>query len=372
MLKKIDKWLVICSLILLVLGLIMIFSASNVTSYMQYAKSPYNFFIRQFIFLLGSFILSFFILKIPTKSYHYISFILILIILGLLGGVLVYGKVTNQAKSWFNLFGLITIQPSEFAKVFTIMWFSCYFSIKKNTENIKKVIFPFFIAAAIALLIALQPDLGTTIIYVGIVFSLFLIIPIKKKIKRNTFFALIGCIALLLTLLLSNGVKLLFERQVERLNFLNPCDRIYSTGNQVCNGYIAINNGGLLGMGLGNSTQKYLYLPYPYTDFIFAIVVEELGLIISLIILALMFIILWRIFLIAKKSKTTRGSLLCFGIFCYILLHIVVNLGGLLGLIPLTGVPLPFLSYGGSYLICLVSCIAICLRVDLETKTTNK
>ena len=171
-----------------------------------------------------------------------------------------------------------------------------------------------------------------------------------------------------LLLLLNNGVKILFDRQLDRLNFLNPCERIYSTGNQVCNGYIAINNGGLLGKGLGNSTQKYLYLPEAYTDFIFAIVVEELGVIISLVILLLMFLILWRIFLIAKRSKTKRGSLLCYGIFWYILLHIIVNLGGLLGLMPLTGVPLPFLSYGGSYLMCLISAIAIVLRVDIENK----
>ena len=109
-------------------------------------------------------------------------------------------------------------------------------------------------------------------------------------------------------------------------------------------------------------------MPEAYTDFIFAIVVEELGLIVSVIILLILFLVLWRIFLIAKRSKTTRGSLLCFGVFIYILLHTIVNLGGLLGLIPLTGVPLPFISYGGSYLLCLVSSIAIVLRVDLENK----
>ena len=368
MLKKLDKWLVISVVILLIIGLIMIFSASNVTSYMTYAKSPYNFFIRQFIFLIGSLIISFFILKIDTRKYHYFSFFLMLIIISLLVVVLVYGKVTNQARSWLNVFGLFTLQPSEFAKVFTIMWLSCFYSIKNNCQNIKKVLFPLVITLGVAFLIAIQPDLGTTILYAGIVFMMFLILPISKKIKRNSIFALVGVIVLVLLLLLNNGVKLLFERQIERFDFLNPCERIYSTGNQVCNGYIAINNGGLFGMGLGNSTQKYLYLPEAYTDFIFAIIVEELGLITSIGILVLLFIVLWRIFLIAKRSKTTRGTLLCYGIFWYILLHIVVNLGGLLGLMPLTGVPLPFLSYGGSYLMCLVASIAIVLRVDIENK----
>lgn len=368
MLKKLDKCLVICVIILLVIGLVMIFSASNVTSYMLKARSPYYYFIKQFVFLIASIIISFFILRIDTKKYHYFSFILMLIIMGLLGVVLVYGKMSNSARSWFNVFGLFTIQPSEFAKVITIVWFSCYYSLKNNCNDLKKVMIPLIMALGVALLIAIQPDLGTTIIYTLIVFSLFIILPIKKKIKRNSFIGLFVVIGIALLLLLNNGVKLLFDRQIERFNFLNPCSRIYSTGNQVCNGYIAINNGGLLGKGLGNSTQKYLYLPEAYTDFIFAIVVEELGVIISIIILLLMFLVLWRIFLIAKRSKTTRGTLLCYGIFWYILLHIVINLGGLLGLMPLTGVPLPFLSYGGSYLMCLIASIAIVLRVDLENK----
>ena len=368
MLRKLDKCLVICTIILLILGLVMIFSASNVTSYMLKARSPYYYFLRQFIFLIISLILSFFILKINTKSYHYFSFLLVLVITALLGGVLVYGKIANSAKSWFSVFGLFTLQPSEFAKIFTIMWFSCFYSIKNNVKDVKKVMFPLAVAFGIALLIALQPDLGTTILYLGIVFAMFLVIPINKKIKRNSLISLILIVGVGLLLLLNNGVKLLFDRQLERFNFLNPCERIYSTGNQVCNGYIAINNGGLLGKGLGNSTQKYLYLPEAYTDFIFAIVVEELGVIVSIGVLLLMFLILWRIFLIAKRSKTTRGSLLCYGIFWYILLHILINLGGLLGLMPLTGVPLPFLSYGGSYLMCLISAISIVLRVDLENK----
>ena len=368
MFRKLDKLLVFSVVILLIVGLIMIFSASNVTSYMKYAKSPYYYFIRQFIFLIPSIIISFFILKIDTKVYHYFSFLLMLIIMGLLGVVLVYGKITNQARSWFVLFNVITIQPSEFAKVITIIWFSCYYSLKKNCNDLKKVIIPLAMSLGAALLIAIQPDLGTTILYSGIIFMMFLILPIKKKIKRNSFLGIIIIIVVALLLLLNNGVKLLFDRQIERFEFMRPCERIYGNGNQVCNGYIAINNGGLFGKGLGNSTQKYLYLPEAYTDFIFAIVVEELGVVASIGILILMFIVLWRIFLIAKRSKTTRGALLCYGIFWYILLHIVINLGGLLGLMPLTGVPLPFLSYGGSYLMCLIASIAIVLRVDLENK----
>ncbi len=371
MLKKLDKLLVVSVTLLIVIGLIMIFSASNVTSYMQYAKSPYNFFIRQFIFLIASLILSFFILRFKIRYYKKLSYIMMAVIMGLLVGVLIYGKVSNDAKSWFNVFGLFTIQPSEFAKVITILFFACFYGKKSNCESLKTVFIPLIVAVATAFMIALQPDLGTTILYLGIVFFMFLALPISSKIKRNSVLGIIGMVAIVLLLMLNNGVKLLFERQIERFNFLDPCSRIYSTGNQVCNGYIAINNGGLFGKGLGNSTQKYLYLPEAYTDFIFAIIVEELGLVISIGILALLFIVLWRIFLIAKRCKNARNTLICYGVFWYILLHIVINLGGLLGLMPLTGVPLPFLSYGGSYLMSLVSSIALVLRADYENKVPD-
>ena len=209
------------------------------------------------------------------------------------------------------------------------------------------------------------------LLYVGIVGMLFLEIPVKFKLKRNSALIVIGVCIIALVGLSVMGISIFSDRQKGRLDFTKPCERIYSDGNQVCNGYIAINNGGLFGKGLGNSTQKYLYLPEAYTDFIFAIIVEELGLITSVGILLLLFLVLWRIFLIAKRSTTARGALICYGVFWYILFHIVINLGGLLGLMPLTGVPLPFLSYGGSYLLCLVSSIALVLRVDYENKTPN-
>ncbi len=370
MLKKLDKLLVISVIVLIVIGLIMIFSASNVTSYMH-DKTPYNYFIRQLIFLIGSLFFSFAILKIKSKYYYGIGFVTMILSIGLLVGVLIYGKVSNDAKSWFNVFGLFTIQPSEFAKVATIVYFGCYYSKKSNCDKVQLVCIPLLMALGIAVLIAIQPDLGTTLLYLGIVFFMFLELPISNKIKRNSAIGLIAIVLVSLLLLLNNGVKLLFDRQIERFNFLNPCARIYSTGNQVCNGYIAINNGGLFGKGLGNSTQKYLYLPEAYTDFIFAIIVEELGLVTTIGILILLFIVLWRIFLIAKRSKDSKGALICYGVFWYILLHIIINLGGLLGLMPLTGVPLPFLSYGGSYLLSLVISIAIVLRIDYETKTSK-
>ena len=370
MLKKIDKTLLITSIILLVIGLIMVFSASNVASFMKFKVTPYYFFNRHLLFIIISLIFGFVMIRFNTKVYGYVSWLIILALIICLVIVLVYGKITNQARSWINLVGGIKFQPSEFVKVATIVWMA-FFCTSKKREGFKSYILFFAITGLITLLIVLQPDLGTASIYVMIIFIMFMSLNISKKVKRNIIFSVLGVGAIVLLLLMNNGVQIFFERQLSRFDYFNPCseEKFYTTGTQLCNGFIAFNNGGLTGLGLGNSTQKYLYLPEAYTDFIFAIITEELGLIAAIIILLLMFIVLWRIFIIGKNASTERGRLMCYGIFWYILLHIVINLGGIMGLIPLTGVPLPFMSYGGSFLMCLVVSIFIVLRVSIESKS---
>jgi cell division protein FtsW len=297
------------------------------------------------------------------------SWFIILALIVCLIVVLVYGKITNQARSWINLFGGIKFQPSEFIKVATIVWMA-FFCTSKKRSGFKSYLLLFAIIGLITILIILQPDLGTASIYAMIVFLMFMALNISKKVKRNILLTVVGMGLVVVILLMNNGVQLFFERQLARFDYFNPCseEKFYDTGTQLCNGFIAFNNGGLTGLGLGNSTQKYLYLPEAYTDFIFAIITEELGVIVAVGILLLMMIVLWRIFIISKRASTELGRLMCYGIFWYILLHIVINLGGIMGLIPLTGVPLPFMSYGGSFLMCLIVSITIVLRVDMESK----
>lgn len=370
MLKKMDKTLLITSIILLVVGLVMIFSASNVASFMKFKVTPYYFFNRQLLFLVVSAILGFIIIRLNTRVYGYASWFIILALIVCLIIVLVYGKITNQARSWINLVGGIKFQPSEFIKIATIVWMSFYCTSKKRT-GFKSYLLFFAITGLISILIILQPDLGTASIYVMIIFIMFMSLNISKKIKRNIILTVLGLGMAVILLLMNNGVQLFFERQLSRFDYFNPCseEKFYTTGTQLCNGFIAFNNGGLTGLGLGNSTQKYLYLPEAYTDFIFAIITEELGLIISVIILILMLVVLWRIFVISKNANSEYNRLMCYGIFWYILLHIIINLGGIMGLIPLTGVPLPFMSYGGSFLMCLVVALSIVLRVSIESKS---
>jgi cell division protein FtsW len=294
------------------------------------------------------------------------SWILLLIAIGALILVLFVGDENNQAVSWFRL-GFFNVQPSEFVKVITIVFLANYYELNiKRLNGWGPSLFPIAICAVVAGLIFIQPDLGTTIIYCAIVGIIFLSVPISKEIKYKTVFATIGLIGFGIVALLGAGKGVLLERQMERFDFKNPCEKILSTGSQVCNCYIAINNGGLTGVGLGNSTQKYLYLPEPYTDFIFAIIVEELGIIVGIFIILMYMFILFRILMIGRRSPNNRGATMCYGIAIYIFLHIAINLMGIMGLIPLTGVPLPFMSYGGSFTICLVAALTIVQRVSVE------
>lgn len=363
--KYLDKPLLIVSVILFVIGLIMVFSASNVTAYMSHEVSPYNYFIKQALFLVAGIILFLVMIKFTTKAYGMFSWGLLLIIIVSLLLLLIIGKSKNQAISWYDL-GPISIQPSEFAKIVTIVWLARYYEKNKKMTSYGKSLFPLFICGTIALLVFLQPDLGTTIIYSVIVAVMFLAAPILKEIKTKTVFGILGLVVFAGVILLGSGKSVLLERQVERFDFSNPCDKLLTSGNQVCNCYIAINNGGLTGVGLGNSTQKYLYLPEPYTDFIFAIIVEELGVLFGIGIIILYMFLLYRILKIGRESPGNRGALLCYGVAVYIFLHIAINLMGIFGMMPMTGVPLPFMSYGGSFTLCLIAALTIVQRVSVE------
>lgn len=369
--KNIDKPLFILTLILFVLGLIMIFSASNVTSYMN-GGSPYAYFLRQGMFLLVSFIFCIFMVKFNTKFYGIMSNILLVAFVAVLILLLIYGKATNYAVSWIPI-GPFTLQPSEFIKVIMIVFMARFYEVhEKRLDNFFIAIIPLIIGVVITFLIMLQPDLGTAIIFASLTGLIFFSSPVSKSIKFKVLILFFGMCLVVGAVLIMTGGSILQARQLERFNFTRPCDRLLDTGNQVCNGYIAINNGGLTGIGLGNSTQKYLYLPYPYTDFIFAVVVEELGLIVGIAIILAYLYLLYRILKIGRESYTNRGALLCYGVAVYIFLHVIVNLMGLFGLMPMTGVPLPFLSYGGSFTLCLMFSLAMVQRVNIENRLRDK
>ena len=228
---------------------------------------------------------------------------------------------------------------------------------------------PLGMCAIITGLVIMQPDLGSAAIICGIVFLTFISIPLVKNQLLKFLKILAVAFLLIVVLVIYSGNDILNSMQIDRFTFQNPCSRYTeTTGYQVCNGFIAINNGGLFGVGLGNSTQKYLYLPESHTDFIFPIIVEELGLLVGILVIFGYMFMLYRILKIAKNSENLRCSVLAYGTFWFLTLHILVNLLGILALIPLTGVPLPLLSYGGSFTVNIIGMLFIVQRVSIENK----
>ncbi len=358
----------------------MVLSASSVSAVLIYDQSPYYFFFRQIVFVLVSYFVGFIIvLRKPIRKYkNYLPFFLIGI-LGLLIYLIAYGLIVNGARSWIDL-GFFSIQPSEFAKTVIILFMGIFYGDYAKKYRKKEDKFQFFIPIAYAIivfgLVAIQPDLGTAIIIAGITFLTFLAVPFDKTKVMKVLKIVSGAIAVIALVFLVSGAdildNILTDTQKSRLTYKEPCTRYTEeTGYQVCNGFIAFNNGGLFGKGLGGSTQKYLYLPEAHTDFIFPIFIEELGLLTGILFIIGYMVIIYRILKIAKESVQLRNSIICYGIAMYILLHIIVNFCGILALIPLTGVPVPFLSYGGSFTMNLIICIFIVERICYENNISR-
>lgn len=374
--KNMDKFLFLLIIIYTILGLVMIFSASSMTAVLEYGKSESYFFLKQLFFVIMAYIAGFIILFIPNKLINLLKKMHKLIAYGAIAVLVLtiaFGKEINGATSWFQI-GPISFQPSEFVKTMTIMFIAFSFHNPNKMFKGYKFLMPFVYAVICVALIAAQPDLGTAMILAITCFLMFISLPLrdknftKLKIVAGTLATVGACLFFFGEGILKN-TNLLNEEQLSRLTYTNPCTRYTEkTGYQVCNGYIAINNGGLLGSGLGNSKQKYLYLPEAYSDFIFPIVVEELGSIPASIIIIGFIIMLYRILKIAKEAETLTGSLLAYGTFALITVHLLINLLGVAAIIPLTGVPLPFLSSGGSFALNLIILLFITERVSIENK----
>ena len=376
-LSRIDKPLLISFLILTAFGLLMIYSSSSISAVLRYNKPSYYFFEKQLIFVILAIFVGFaFILRTPTKFYKGAAFLGLVLSLIVLISLITKRVITNNASSWYKL-GPVSIQPSEFVKSFSILtmgfFYGRYFS-RKNPVLLGAFI-PLLFYIACAVLIMLQPDFGSAAIYAGIVGAIFLTLPFKEKYMKYFKYAAIAIVTIGLYILLFNS-SLLTHTQESRFNFKAPCSRYtQETGYQVCNGFIAIKNGGVFGVGLGNSTQKYLYLPESHTDFIFPVIVEEMGLIVGVLIIMVYAFILYRIYGISRRADNLRNQIICFGVFIYLSLHIIINLVGVTALLPLTGVPLPLLSYGGSFAINVILMLFVVERISYETnveKSINK
>ena len=374
LIKYMDKPLLIMMILYSCMGILLVLSASNVAAVVRYGVGPYYFFLRQLLFVIFSFAVGFlFIIKIDINKYKSLVVAALIILLATLLALLLYGSVVNSARSWIDL-GFFSIQPSEFAKLILVIYTGMFFgSYNKEDTNKSRIWIFLSVCAAVILLVAAQPDLGTATIIAGIVFLTFIAIPIKKNNLVSILKVVAGALAIIVVIFLFNSSSFLTETQMARFEYKNPCSRYTKdSGYQVCNGFIAIHNGGLLGMGIGKSTQKYLYLPEAHTDFIFTILVEEFGVLVGVVVLLGYAYMIYRIIKISKRCYNLRNSIICYGISMIFLMHIMISFLGVLALIPLTGIPLPLLSCGGSFTLTSIIALFVVQRVAIENNLTKK
>lgn len=372
-LNSMDKKLLNSVIMLCIFGLLNIVTASSREAVTNLDASMFYYFYRHALFLIFGLIGSIIIISIPTKKYYKFTIILYGVIIFINLILIIKGSAHRGANNWLSI-GPFKLQPSEFAKPILIVTLACLFEkyykhLKNKTESTIFIIMMILIMGfSLALIVYNQRDLGTAAIIAGIFGVMLFTSPINKKYKFESIIVLLVIILILIFYILISGNSLLTKAQSSRLDFYNPCSKYEQSGYQVCNAFIAINKGGMFGVGIGKSSQKYSYIPEPHTDMVFSIIAEEYGLLRSTCIFILYLIIIYRILKLASNTSSIKGRYICIGCATYIFLHIFINLGGLFGVIPLTGVPLPFLSYGGSFTLSLLAMLAVVQRVHIENK----
>ncbi|MFJ8515392.1 FtsW/RodA/SpoVE family cell cycle protein [Lysinibacillus xylanilyticus] len=370
-------------LLLSVFGLVMIYSSSIMVAIVIKGQDPDFFYHKQVINLIVAFLGFLGAAFFPYK--HYANKKVMLLLTAVLVVLFTWVKIAGNgdeagigSKSWIHVPGFGNFQPSEYAKLFIILYFAAAFYRKGQKYTLEKlqpteIFYPIFLWILIVAGVAFETDLGASIILCGIAVSVVAAsgIPFKTFWK---FFGVLGAFGgiILGILLLFKGNILTKNRQGRILSYINPFNYEDGSGHQVVNSYYAIGGGGLEGRGLGQSIQKLGYLPEPQTDFIMAIIMEELGIWGVLIVLGGLGFIVYKGFSIALRTKDPLARMIAAGIASWIGWQTFINLGGVTGLIPLTGVTLPFISYGGTSIIILSLAMGILINVSMFEKIERK
>jgi cell division protein FtsW len=364
--KPFDFILCITVFLLLSLGIVMVLSASAPSSLSTYNNS-YHYVIRQAGFALVGIVLMFIISRIDYKKYkkhslkiYGISIFMIALVIA--PGV---GVKINGARRWLNL-GFGQFQPSELAKIGLIIFYAAYLSDHKSELGTFKggFIKPLlWLILPIGILFFLQDHLSASIIIIAIVAIMMLMAGCKLKyfLTAGVTVGSVGIAGMFALAKLTGQGKFRLARLT---TFLNPWADATGDGWQVIQGLYAIGSGGLFGVGLGQSKQKYLYIPEPHNDFIFAVLAEELGFVGCAIVIALFAIFIWRGVLIALRAKDSFGSLLAVGITSLIGLQAIMNIAVVTSSMPATGISLPFFSYGGTSLVILLCSVGVLLNIS--------
>lgn len=354
-----DFIIIVVTFVLLAIGVVMVYSSSAVVAAQK--GDPFFFTKRQLIFatlgIAAMFVtmnVDYWVWKKWAKPGLILCFFLLII-------VLIIGKEVNGAKSWLGI-GAFGIQPAEFMKLgmaaFLAKWLS---DNQKDIGSFTKGLVPTLGIVFLAFgMIMLQPDLGTGTVLFGT--SVLMIFVAGARMKHLLGLAMLGVVGFI-------GLVLAAPYRIKRItSFIDPWSDPLGAGYQLIQSLYAIGPGGLMGLGIGMSRQKFLYLPEPYNDFIFSILAEELGFIGGATVLLLFLLLLWRGMRTAVTAPDLFGSLLAIGIIGMLAIQVVINVGVVTGMFPVTGITLPFLSYGGSSLTLMLTGIGVLLNISRYSK----
>jgi cell division protein FtsW len=350
------------------LGLVMVASAS-VTFADRQLGQPFYYAIRQAIYIGGGVLAGSVLFRLPLAILEQMARVLLLLSFVLLLLVLVpgIGVEVNGATRWINV-GLFRLQVSEPAKLLFIIYLASY--LARHSEQVRVHISGFLkplgLLAIVAVLLMLEPDFGATVVLAATVMGMVFM----AGVRLTQFASMMGAGGLLL-----GGLAVSSPYRLERLTtFMNPWADPFDSGFQLTQSLMAIGRGEWLGVGLGSSVQKLFYLPEAHTDFVFAVLAEELGLLGVCIVIALYVLFVWRAFIVAAQAAKANhlfAAYLSYGIGIWFGLQSFVNIGVNMGLLPTKGLTLPLMSYGGSSMIVMCTAVALLLRVDYETRSAS-
>jgi len=361
---KIDSWLLTIVLILLCIGMVMVYSASSFVA-AHYEGDASYYFQRELIWVILGMVALLVTMRVDYRQWRRFSLIGMVIVLPLLVIVLKFGITAYGASRWLALGSFFSFQPSELVKLVLALYIADWLARKGNqVGTFLYGLAPFVILVGIVLgLVLLENDMGTAIIIAGFATVMFF----TAGANITQFLLAMGCGGLIFLREAFNSY-----RYFRLLGFLNPFKNITSINLQLYQALLAFGSGGWFGLGLGASRQKTGYLPFPYTDSIFPIIGEELGFLGCACIVVLFLFLAFRGFRLARRTPDLYGSLLATGITTWLILQAIVNIGANTGTIPYTGVPLPFISFGGSSLVVSMAAIGVLLNISRYIQEPEK
>lgn len=360
-----DKWLMLSIMGLLIIGLMMVASSSVMVS-TKYYHQPFHFLVRQLAYLLVGIVLAVVLMRVDSSFWEKISPPLLLVCLLMLVLVLIpgVGRLVNGSRRWLA-FGPIGIQVSELAKLTMILYISGYLVRQKEMmkQGVLGFLKPMLILGIVAVLLLMEPDFGATVVITGTVMAMLFLTDVKLRYYVGLLVAVAACLAVL---------AISSPYRMARLTaFLNPWADQFNSGYQLTQSLIAFGRGGWFGTGLGDSIQKLFYLPEAHTDFIFAVLAEELGLVGIILILMLYSILVIRgltIGFTAYVQERFFAAYAAYGLTFWVGMQAAINMGVNAGLLPTKGLTLPLLSYGGASMVVNCMVMALILRIDYENR----